>query len=36
MSIKLHFLQNLGELSEEQGERMHQDLRFMEERYQGY
>ena len=44
MSIKLHFLYNhldyfpanLGDLSEEQGERFHQDLRTMEERYQGY
>ncbi|GFT02667.1 hypothetical protein TNCV_3690721 [Trichonephila clavipes] len=29
------FLQNLGDFSEEQGERFHQDLRTMEERYQG-
>lgn len=44
MSIKLHFLhshldrfpENLGDMSEEQGERMHQDLRVMEERYQGF
>ncbi|GBP59676.1 hypothetical protein EVAR_39833_1 [Eumeta japonica] len=44
MSIKLHFLHNhldyfpsnLGDLSEEQGERFHQDLRTMEERYQGH
>lgn len=44
MSIKLHFLHNhldyfpanLGDLSEEQGERFHQDLRTMEQRYQGY
>ncbi|CAG9785945.1 unnamed protein product [Diatraea saccharalis] len=44
MSIKLHFLHNhleyspanLGDLSEEQGERFHQDIRTMEERYQGY
>lgn len=44
MSIKLHFLRNhldyfpanLGDLSEEQGERFHQDLRTMEERYQGF
>lgn len=43
MSIKIHFLhshldrfpQNLGDFSEEQGERFHQDLRTMEERYQG-
>ncbi|GBP88877.1 hypothetical protein EVAR_63899_1 [Eumeta japonica] len=44
MSIKLHFLhsrldrfpENLGDKSEEQGERMDQDLRVMEERYQGF
>ena len=44
MSIKLHFLnshldrfpENLGDLSEEKGERMHQDLRVMEKRYQGF
>lgn len=44
MSIKLHFLhshldrfpENLGDMSEEQGERMHQDLRVIEERYQGF
>ncbi|GFV59717.1 uncharacterized protein TNCV_1907881 [Trichonephila clavipes] len=44
MSIKIHFLhshldrfpQNLGDFSEEQGERFHQDLRIMEERYQGW
>ena len=43
MSIKLHFLhshldrfpKNLGDFSEEQGERFHQDIRTMEERYQG-
>ncbi|GFT95296.1 uncharacterized protein TNCV_3325961 [Trichonephila clavipes] len=43
MSIKIHFLhshldrfpQNLGYFSEEQGERFHQDLRTMEERYEG-
>ncbi|GFX44249.1 uncharacterized protein TNCV_4376371 [Trichonephila clavipes] len=43
MSIKIHFLhshldrfsQNLGDFSEEQGERFHQDLRTTEERYQG-
>ncbi|GFT20545.1 uncharacterized protein TNCV_2183821 [Trichonephila clavipes] len=42
MSIKIHFLhshldqfpQNLGDFSEEQGERFHQDLRTKEERYQ--
>lgn len=44
MSIKLRFLhshldrflENLGGMSEEQGERKHQDLRVMEERYQGF
>jgi len=43
MSIKLHFLyshlerfpENLGDLSDEQGERFHQDIREMEVRYQG-
>ena len=43
MSIKMHFLSshldyfpdNWGDLSEEQGERFHQDIRVMEERYQG-
>ena len=43
MSVKMHFLrshldyfpQNCGDLSEEQGERFHQDIRVMEERYQG-
>lgn len=43
MSIKIHYLhshldrfpENLGDLSEEQGERFHQDIRTMEERYQG-
>lgn len=43
MSIKVHFLHshldrfpdNLGDYSEEQGERFHQDIRTMEERYQG-
>ena len=42
MSIKVHFLdnhlerfpENLGDFSEEQGERFHQDIKFMEERYQ--
>ena len=41
MSIKVHFLHshldrfpdNLGDLSEEQGERFHQDIKTMEERY---
>ena len=43
MSIKLHYLfsqldyfpENLGDVSEEQVERFHQDIRAMEERYQG-
>ena len=43
MSIKVHYLfshldrfpENLGDLSEEQGERFHQDFKTMEERYQG-
>ena len=43
MSIKVHFLhshldhfpENLGDLSEEQGERFHQDIQTMESRYQG-
>jgi hypothetical protein len=43
MSLKVHFLyshldcfpENLGDMSEEQGERSHQDMRTMEERYQG-
>lgn len=43
MSIKVHFLfshmekfpENLGAMSDEQGERFHQDMRQMEERYQG-
>ena len=43
MSIKVHFLRshldrfpkNLGTLSDEQGERFHQDVKEMEERYQG-
>ena len=43
MSIKLHFWnshldqfpENLGAVSDEQGERFHQDLKIMEERYQG-
>ena len=43
MSIKMHFLhshldyfpENLGALSEEQGERFHQDICEMERRYQG-
>ena len=42
MSIKLHFLhghlanfpENIGAASDEQGERFHQDLKVMEERYQ--
>ena len=43
ISIKLHYLfshlnyfpGNLGDVSEEQGERFHQDIRTMQERYQG-
>ena len=43
MSVKVHFLhshldyfpENLGAMSEEQGERFHQDLKTMEKRYQG-
>jgi hypothetical protein len=43
MSIKMHFLHghldyfpaNLGDFSEEQGERFHQDISEMEHRYQG-
>lgn len=42
-NVKLHFLhshlqyfpENLGDYSEEQGERFHQDLKEMEKRYQG-
>ena len=44
MSIKLHclhshldwFSENLGDVSEEQGERFHQDIKEMERRYQGH
>ena len=43
MSLKLHFLHspldffrdNLGNVSEEHGERFHQDIQAMEKRYQG-
>ncbi len=43
MSIKMHFLfshldrfpENLGDVSHEQGERFHQDIKEMETRYQG-
>lgn len=43
MSLKMHFLNshlekfpaNLGDVSDEQGERFHQDIKIMEERYQG-
>ena len=43
MSIKLHFLhshlnrfpENLGDVSDEQGERFHQDIKTIEKRYQG-
>lgn len=44
MSVKLHYLyshldyfpENLGDLSKKQRERFHQDIRTIEERYQGY
>lgn len=43
MNLKIHFLdshidyfpENLGDFSEEQGERFHQDLKDIEKRYQG-
>jgi len=43
MSVKVHFLfshldkfpDNLGDVSDEHGERFHQDIKIMEERYQG-
>jgi hypothetical protein len=43
MSVKVHYLhsnldrfpENLGDLSEEQGERFHQDIKTMEARYKG-
>jgi len=43
MSLKIHFLEshldyspeNLGEVSDEHGERFHQDIMAMENRYQG-
>lgn len=43
MSIQLHtlhshfdfFRENLGEISEEHGERFHKDIQFIESRYQG-
>ena len=43
MSLKSHFLEsqlaffqeNLGEVSDEHGERFHQDIMAMEKRYQG-
>ena len=43
LSIKVHFLNshldkfpaNLGDVSDEHGERFHQDIKVMEERYQG-
>ena len=43
ISFKLHYLkshtdkfpQNLGSISEEQGEQVHQDIKTLEERYQG-
>ena len=44
MSLKIHFLhshlnffpENLGSMSDEQGERFHQDLKVFEERHQGF
>ena len=44
MSLKLHVLRshidefkdNIGNYSEEQGERFHQDAKLFEERYKGY
>ena len=44
MSIIVHFLfsyleqfpANLGDVSDEQGERFHQDIKVMEDRYQGH
>lgn len=43
MSVKMHYLfshinffrPNLGDVSEEHGERFHQDIQLMERRYQG-
>jgi len=43
MSLKIHFMvshldffpANLGEVSDEHGERFHQDIMVMEKRYQG-
>ena len=43
MSVKIHYLhshisdfpENLGDVSEEQGERFHQDIKVIEQRYQG-
>ena len=43
MSIKVHYLhshldrfpENFGDTSEEQGQRFHQDIKTMEDRYQG-
>lgn len=44
MSLKIHFLhshldffpENLGDMSDEQGERLHQDMAKIERRYQGF
>ena len=44
MSLKMHFLhshldlfpENLGAVSDEQGERLHQDIQAMEERYKEF
>ena len=43
MSLKMHFLhshleffpENNGDIGDEHGERLHQDIKFFEERYQG-
>ena len=34
-NLKIWFPENLGALSDEQGERFHEDVKEMEERYQG-
>lgn len=44
MSLKVHFLhshldffpENLGDVSDEHGERFHQEMKTMEQRYQGF
>ena len=35
MSIKMQFSPNLGAVSDEQGERFHQDMATIEKRYEG-